>query len=164
MDLDAYVATVTAQLDATAALGDDRTREVAAALAASAAGSIRLAAFRAVAATVDEVNAALLAGDAGSDRSVSVHFEQDEPVIRIHQPPHAGVGPGPGDTVDDGEASARISLRLSEVLKADIDAAAAAAGVSANTWLVRAARAARRPADGARTARSGHHIRGWVTG
>ena len=46
---------------------------------------------------------------------------------------------------DDGDASARISLRLSEALKADIEAAAARDGVSVNTWLVRAAGAALAP-------------------
>ena len=43
----------------------------------------------------------------------------------------------PTDTADAGDAlDARITLRLSEALKARVDAAAAASGVSVNTWLV----------------------------
>jgi hypothetical protein len=43
----------------------------------------------------------------------------------------------PSDAADAGDAlDARITLRLSESLKARVDAAAAANGVSVNTWLV----------------------------
>ena len=43
----------------------------------------------------------------------------------------------PSETADAGDAlDARITLRLSEGLKARVDAAAAANGVSVNTWLV----------------------------
>jgi hypothetical protein len=163
MDLDPYVTTVTDQLTAAAALGDERTRQIASALAASAASALRLATINAVSAAMDEVNTALLASPTASGITVSVRLENDEPVIGVHEAP-ASV---PSESVDaggDGEASARISLRLPEALKADIDAAAAAAAVSVNTWLVRAARAGLAPADGNRTTRSGHHIRGWVTG
>jgi hypothetical protein len=45
---------------------------------------------------------------------------------------------------DEGEATARISLRLSDALKSEIDAAAERDGVSVNAWLVRAASAALR--------------------
>ncbi|SRR6266568_2768364 len=48
--------------------------------------------------------------------------------------------PGPADADDAGVA--RVTLRLSENVKSSIDAAAAADGVSVNTWLVRAARRA----------------------
>ena len=161
MDLDPYVTAVTDQLTASAALGDERTRQIAAALAASAASALRLATINAVSAAVDEVNTALLGHPACSGITVSVRLENDEPVIAVHEAQDAAE---PMDNGGDGEASARISLRLPEALKADIDAAAAAASVSVNTWLVRAARARLVPTDGPRTTRTGHHIRGWVTG
>jgi hypothetical protein len=164
MDLDPYVAAVTDQLTASAALGDDRTRQIASALAVSAASAIRLATINAVSAAVDEVNTALLAGPASSGITVSVRLENDEPVISVHEAPDQALPAEPADSAGDGEASARISLRLPETLKADIDAAASAASVSVNTWLVRAARAGLAPSDGPRTTRTGHHIRGWVTG
>jgi hypothetical protein len=162
MDLDPYVTAVTDQLTASAALGDERTRHVASALAASAASALRLATINAVSAAVDEVNTALLASPTAAGITVSVHLENDEPVIAVHEA-QPSVAPESVDSAVDGEASARISLRLSEALKADIEGAASAASVSVNTWLVRAARAALAPADGNRT-RSGHHIRGWVVG
>jgi len=43
---------------------------------------------------------------------------------------------------DDGEAVARITLRLPEALKTRAEALAASRGQSLNTWLVAAARAA----------------------
>jgi hypothetical protein len=58
---------------------------------------------------------------------------------------------------DDG-GSARISLRLTEGLKARADAAAAADGVSTNTWLVRTI-AAR--LDNPGRPRSGNRLRGF---
>ena len=125
MDLDPYVTAVTDQLTATAALGDERTRQIASALAASAASALRLATINAVSAAIDEVNTALLASPTASGITVSVHLENDEPVIAVHEAPAST----PADAVDAGaeeEASARISLRLPEALKADIDAAAAA--------------------------------------
>jgi hypothetical protein len=53
-----------------------------------------------------------------------------------HEPAEEpGFGDEPGD--DDGTV-ARISLRLPENLKSRAESAAAAAGVSLNSWLVRA--------------------------
>jgi HicB family len=86
-----------------------------------------------------------------------------------------GGDPEPAATrVDDGDASARISLRLPESLKADIEMAAAREGVSVNTWLVRAAGAALttgRPGPGPgradaapRRGSNAHHITGWING
>lgn len=164
MDLDPYVTAVTDQLVASAALGDERTRQIASALAISAASALRLATINAVGAAVDEVNTALLSSPAAAGITVSVRLENDEPVIAVHEAPDAGFAAEPVDNPADGEPSARISLRLPEALKAEVDAAAAAASVSVNTWLVRAARAGLAPTDGARTTRTGHHIRGWVTG
>jgi hypothetical protein len=70
---------------------------------------------------------------------------------------------------DDGEAVARITLRLPEALKTRAEALAASRGQSLNTWLVGAARAAAQdgprhdPYSGAsHHGRSGKHIRGWA--
>lgn len=164
MDLDPYVSLVTEQLVAAAALGDERTRQVAAALATSAAGAVRLAAMSAISATADEINAALL-DTSGVGVTISVQLENDEPTIRVDTAPVAEPIPTTDPGVD-GDASARISLRLPELLKADIDAAANRESISVNTWLVRAARTALNPARPATNGevRSGRHIRGWVTG
>jgi uncharacterized protein (DUF1778 family) len=59
----------------------------------------------------------------------------------------------------------RITLRVSGPLKAKVDAAASAAGLSVNAWLVRAISAAFEPATGNRSVsqpRSGRSYTGWV--
>jgi hypothetical protein len=67
---------------------------------------------------------------------------------------------------DDGENTARITLRLPEVLKARAEALAARRGQSLNAWLVAAARAAasdetsERHKGGRRG--PGHRMHGWV--
>ena len=67
--------------------------------------------------------------------------------------------------MDEGENDARISLRLPESLKAQIDTAARAAGISVNSWLLRAATAALGPGRGAPTTSSGPgRITGWING
>src|ERR1700712_856593 len=124
MDLDHYVSAVTDQLTASAALGDDRTRQIASALAVSAASAIRLTTINAVSAAVEEVNTALLASPASTGITVSVRLENDEPVIAVHETPDQALPAEPVETIGEGEASARISLRLPEALKADVDAAA----------------------------------------
>jgi hypothetical protein len=166
MQLDTYVQQVQDQLVATAALADEQVRDLAATLARAASPAVRLAILAALSAAADEITAALL--DSPGAPTVAVHLDSDE--VRIVVAADAG-DPMPPPRLDDGEASARISLRLSETLKADIDAAAVRTEVSVNTWLVRAAtaalgsttndlRGAGRPPRGSNT----HHVTGWING
>lgn len=160
MELDGYLAAVHDHLASTAALGDERTREIATALAASAGPAVRLAVLGALSAAADEITAALLDHPGapavsvrvvGGDAEISVRDTQAEPEVHV----------------DDKDASARVSLRLSEALKAQIDAAATAEGVSVNTWLVRAASAALSPGTrtaGRRPARNATRLSGWIDG
>jgi hypothetical protein len=168
MQLDTYVQQVQEQLAAAAALGDDRVRELAATLASAASPAVRLAVLAALAAAADEITAALL--DSPGAPTVAVHLDTDD--IRIAVTTSAAEPTQP-PRPEDGDASARISLRLSEALKAEIDAAAVRAEVSVNTWLVRAATTSLGSASsaphGAR--RSGdhhnvnaHHVTGWING
>jgi hypothetical protein len=141
MQLDHHLAQVHDQLAAAAALGDDRTREIAATLATTATAAVRLALMNAVSQAADEITAALL--DYPGSPAVGVRLDGDEITVDVRGPDPAAAA---GDARrDDGEPSARISLRLSETLKADIDEAADRDGVSVNTWLVRAATAALDP-------------------
>lgn len=171
MHLDDYVRHVHDQLTAAAALADDRTREIAARLADTAAPALRLAIMSALGAAADEVTAALL--DSPGAPAVSVRVDGSDVRIDV-----ASGAPEPAaPRTDDGDASARISLRLSEALKADLEQAAARDGVSVNTWLVRAANqalagppvgfgaaafAARAAGAGGR--RNARHITGWING
>jgi uncharacterized protein (DUF1778 family) len=142
MQLDHHLAQVTAHLSAAAALGDERTREIADALAAAATPALRLALLNALSEAADEITADLL--DLPGSPTVAVRLDGDEAVVEVRL---ADTGPdtAPGRGHEDGEPNARISLRLTEALKADVDTAAARDGVSVNTWLVRAASAALEP-------------------
>ena len=167
MELDSYVRQVQEQLAAAAALGDDRVREVASSLASAALPAVRLAILGALAAAADEITAALL--DNPGAPTVAVHLDAAD--IRIAVTSDAGE-PVPLLHPDEGEASARISLRLPEALKGEIDDAATRAGVSVNTWLIRAATATLRSGFGGPSGRGGwehrssnaNHVTGWING
>jgi hypothetical protein len=70
----------------------------------------------------------------GSDADFVVTMTNDEPFRPPPAPP--GTVPAPGSEASDDMT--RVTLRLSEPLKARVEAAAGAAGVSVNAWLVRA--------------------------
>jgi uncharacterized protein (DUF1778 family) len=142
MQLDNSIAQVHEQLRAAAALGDDRTREIADALATAATPAVRLAVLHALTEAADEITAALL--DYPGAPGVSVHLDANDITVEVHAAAVAADVPNEARR-DEGDPSARISLRLSEALKADIDAAAERDGVSVNTWLVRAASTALDP-------------------
>jgi len=168
MQLDPHLSRVHEQLVAVAALGDDRTREIADALTTAAAPAVRLALLAAVSEIADEITAALL--DNPGSPAVAVRIDGNEIAVDVR-----AIAPA-DDTAQvrhaDGEASARISLRLTDSLKAEIDGAAERDGVSVNTWLVRAAGCALRPGaldTGQRERGRGrrnenHHVSGWING
>ncbi|MGV9305350.1 toxin-antitoxin system HicB family antitoxin [Nonomuraea sp. NPDC004354] len=77
-------------------------------------------------------------------------------------PPEAPEPPTPPGEADQG--TARMTLRLPEALKARIERAAAASGVSVNAWLVRAlSGAVAEPAPGTPPPTIGRRISGWVS-
>ncbi len=88
-------------------------------------------------------------------------------------PPAAPTAPhAPADAPHDAAASresdagtARITVRLPETLKAQIEAAAEREGVSVNAYLVRTLGAALHPGSGSTSAtwsQSGNQLSGWV--
>lgn len=182
MNIDDLSNKVHEQLIAAAALGDERTREIAAALADSGRAAVRLAILDAVSATCGDVNAALFeaARGAGSP-AVTMQLESGDVHISLSHPP-VDLDEQEPERADDGDATARISLRLSERLKAQVEEAAGRADVSVNTWIVRTAsaavnsenRGAQQPySPGAGwssmgnwqgAGRSSNRISGWVTG
>ncbi|HJQ42338.1 MAG TPA: toxin-antitoxin system HicB family antitoxin [Jatrophihabitantaceae bacterium] len=171
MHLDEYVAQVQQQLQATAALGDDRTQQIAEKVSQAAESSVRLAILSAVSEAADEISALLL--DFPLSPSVSVRLDGAELRTDVEANASSGAEPPPSPAADE-DSSARISLRLSESLKAEIDAAAARDGVSVNTWLVRAANTA--VADGHQYSQRGgprgtytvntsaHRVSGYING
>ena len=85
-----------------------------------------------------------------------------------------GCATTPAPTTDDAPAASldlddvstsRTTLRLPDALKSRVDEAAAADGVSVNTWLVRAVSAALQPKQrksAQRTLRTGDNFAGWA--
>jgi hypothetical protein len=171
MELAEHIQRVRQQLLAAAALGDERTQQIAQALSGALESAIRLELLAVVSAATSEVTAGLFAASGGMPTpAVTAHLEGDE--IRI------GVTPPPSDEdpapADDGDATARISLRLSDNLKSDIERAASRDGLSVNSWLVRAAvnavgggQSSWLPPSGAWTGghpgRGTNRITGWVS-
>jgi uncharacterized protein (DUF1778 family) len=176
MQLQPHLEHVQEQLRAAAALGDERTQQIADALATAALPAVRLAVLHALTGTADEVTTALL--DYPGSPVVTVRLDGDDVAVDVHATSSPAVE-ADEPRRDDGEPTARISLRLTEALKAEIDTAAEQEGVSVNTWLVRAASAALRPAPfggfgpafpfnaGAGRGRgrgNQHHVSGWING
>lgn len=160
MHLYPYTTSVRAQLAAAAALGDESTRTIADALAAAAEPAVRLAVLEAVSAVADEVTEALL--DAPGSPAVTVRLDHEELRVEVRLGPVAEPAPAP---VDEGDNDARISLRLPEALKGQIETAARSDGLSVNTWLLRAANSALAPAPTFRhAAGSSGRITGWING
>ncbi|MGI8679821.1 MAG: hypothetical protein ACR2LX_14300 [Jatrophihabitans sp.] len=167
MHIESWVVQVQDQLAAAASLGDERTREIATALATTAGPAVRLAILDALSAAADEITDALL--DHPGTPSVAVRPDGDEARIDVRTEPVAAALTEARR--EDNDATARISLRLSESLKSEIDAAAEREIVSVNTWLVRAAAAALSPGAGPGSPRGrdrgkhdNHRITGWING
>jgi predicted HicB family RNase H-like nuclease len=132
--LSPHVAALRADLEAAAALGDERAAEIGARLAEAATRSAPVRFLDALGEALLEANSQLPAGHlelrlAGTDPGVVFVEEQ-----------------APAPPATDEPSAARVTLRLPDTLKAQIEAAAAREGVSVNTWLVRAlARAVSQP-------------------
>jgi hypothetical protein len=171
MELGPFIRKVHEQLDAAAALGDERTREIAAALSASADAAVRIAILNALSEATGELTDALASGEGNRPVAVTMHLEGEAVRFQVNAPPVEREEP-PTPRPDDGDASARISLRLPEGLKSEIEKAAGRAEVSVNSWLVRAAsHALRHDSDDSGAGwqarhggRSANRVTGWVTG
>src|SRR4051812_22587600 len=113
MELQTYIAQVRTQLEAAAALGDDRAREIAAALSAAAQPAVQFALVAALSAAADEITAALL--DVPGAPAVTARLAADADGSEVHfDVRHEDDRAAAAPAIDDTEASARISLRLGE--------------------------------------------------
>jgi hypothetical protein len=144
MNLTPYVDELQRHLVATAELGGDEARDLASRLAPHLDAMVRLVLLDALSAAADEITTELAPG------SVAVRVRGREPEFEVSAPPTSvtsdDVSPTPQTAatrsdatsdLDDGEI-ARITLRLSEVLKGRVEQAAGAERLSVNAWLVRA--------------------------
>ncbi len=161
MDLSEYVDALRRSLTTAAAAGTEQTQETARLLGDTIEPAVRLAVTDALSAMAAEITAAWDGG------LVDIRLRGRDPEVVIVPAPD----PEPADQADDraaeGEADddgsmARISLRLPESVKSRAEAAAAAAGVSLNAWLVRAVVAGLRPTDPPRSGRGPRRYSGFA--
>ncbi len=151
MDLSPHVLAIQADLAAAAALGGEDAAEAGRRLASAVESSLQLRLLDVL------TEASLALNQQLSSGHVEVRLAGREPeLVLVAEQEADGESPAyPGD-----DTSARITLRLPEGLKAQIEAAAAREGVSTNAWVVRAlARALEpRPSRG----RGGHRLQGFA--
>jgi hypothetical protein len=142
MDLRPYLESLRADLAAAAAPGGSDVARAAELLNRSLEPSVRLILLEVLADAAAEITAGL------SDAAVEVRLrgrEADLVVSRSHQP---GAMPAPPGPMSGSGDLTRLTLRMSESLKAHVEQCAAADRMSVNAWLVRAVTTAvQRPAE-----------------
>src|SRR5690242_13154031 len=124
MQIDGYVELLREDLARLAALGDESAARAAELISAALEPALRQRLQEALAEAALELSANLDSG------SVEVRLSGGDPELVFVPDRTRDAGP-----VED-PSTARITLRLSEALKAQIEAAAARAGVSVNTWVI----------------------------
>ena len=140
MDLTPYIAALREDLVTAASAGDENTRRAAEVLAAALEPAARLAIMNALSDLAAEVTASL------DDHIVDVRLAGRDVQVVVtdrgtpHNDPRAEEVP-PVDETAGGDMS-RMTLRLFEQLKAKAEQAAAAQGVSLNTFVQQAVQGA----------------------
>ena len=162
MELSPYVADLQRQLVDATQDGSAETRAIAERLASGLDAATRLVLLDALSAAAGEITIDLAPG------SVDVRLRGREvEFVVTHAPAEsddAAHASAPVVDVDDASTS-RTTLRLPDALKARVDEAAAADGLSVNTWLVRAVAAALQPKErrsAQRTLLTGDNFTGWA--
>ena len=142
MELTPYVESLRRELTTAAEVGGDEARALADRLLPSLDAAVRLTLLEALSSATEEISAELAPG------SVDVRLRGGNAGFVVTAPAPAGGAPAAagGDVrlpVAEGDDATmvRINLRLPSTLKALIEDAAAAAGLSVNAWIVRAAAA-----------------------
>ncbi len=142
MDITPYLDTLRADLAAAAATGGPDVAQAAERLATALDPAARLVLLEALAQAAAEITAELPVG------TVDVRLVGRDPRFVVDVPPPADSPPPTPDAPQDDEPAdgqqVRLTLRLPEHLKARAEDLAAKTGVSLNSWLVNAVRAATR--------------------
>ncbi|MCU1525927.1 MAG: histidine kinase [Microbacteriaceae bacterium] len=161
MELGQYVSDLQRQLVDAAENGTEDTRAVADRLAAGLDAAARLVLLDVLSAAVGEITRDLAPGSVDMRlRGREVEFV----VTQLNTEPDSEDLPTATVDLDDASTS-RTTLRLPDALKVRVDEAAAADGLSVNTWLVRAIAAALQPRQrrsAQRTLRTGDNFAGWA--
>jgi hypothetical protein len=125
MQTSSIVEALLEDLSALAALGDEATNAVAARLNRAMAGPVRLRLMEALTEAAAELNHQLPNGQVG--------VRLAGPDIELVYTGESEPAPAPDNALD-----ARITLRLPESLKAQVEQSAGLEGASVNAWIVRA--------------------------
>jgi hypothetical protein len=148
MQIDGYVQALREDLARVAAVGDESTARAAELLAVALESAFGRRLQEALAEAALELSSQL------DDGRVEVRVAGGDPeLVYVNET----VAP-PAETTDEA-STARITLRLPESLKSRLETAAAASGLSVNTWLVQALNRAvepRPPAGGNRRRLTGY--------
>ncbi|MCX7523469.1 histidine kinase [Microbacterium sp. STN6] len=161
MELGQYVSDLQQQLVNTAENGSDETRAAAERVAAGAEAALRLVLLDVLSAAAGEITRDLAPGSVDlrlRGREVEFVVTQQSTETDADE-----VAVAPVDL--DDTSTSRTTLRLPDALKTRVDDAAAADGLSVNTWLVRAVAAALQPKQrrsAKRTLRTGDNFAGWA--
>jgi predicted transcriptional regulator len=160
MELDQYVNDLHRQVANAADNGGEEVRAAAERIAAGLDAATRLVLLDALSAAVGEITSDLAPG------SVDLRLRGREIEFVVNQAPVETETDDLAASVDlDDVSTSRTTLRLPDALKARVDDAAAADGLSVNTWLVRAVAAALNPKQrktAQRTLRTGDSFAGWA--
>ena len=160
MELSPYVEGLRRELGSLTRFASDDVIEVAGKLADALDASVRLTLLEALSAAAAEITTRL------DDAVIDVRLTAGEPEFVItNVPQHAHQPPEPAaDASAEDTGSARVTLRLSEALKARVEAQAAADGLSVNSWLAHAAIRALEGSGTGRNQRSRSGIGQRITG
>lgn len=161
MELGQYVNELQRQLLDAAEHGTEETRAAAERLAAGLDAATRMVLLDALSAAVGEITRDLAPGSVDLRlRGRDVEFVVSPPSTESDEDDRS---PAPVDLED--ASTSRTTLRLPDALKVKVDEAAAADGLSVNTWLVRAIAAALQPKQRRitqKTLRTGDNFAGWA--
>jgi hypothetical protein len=127
MQVESYAQAVRGDLERIAAVGDEVTARVGELLAGALEPSLARRLQEALTEAAFELSQQLPEG------RIEVRVSGGDPEM-VYVPGEPPAAPDAGDET----LSARITLRLSESLKSRVEDAAAAGGLSLNTWIVRA--------------------------
>lgn len=140
MELSPYVEGLRRELGTLTRFAPDDVIQVAERLAEALDSSVRLTLLEVLAAAAAEITTRL------DETVIEVRLSGGEPDFVVTEFPRERPQQSATESAADEAGTARITLRLSESLKARIEASAAADGLSVNSWL---AHAAIRALDGA---------------
>jgi predicted transcriptional regulator len=161
VELGQYVGDLQRHLADTAANGAEENRSIAERLAAGLDAATRLVLLDVLSAAAGEITRDLAPGSVEVRlRGRAVDFVVTQPSIE----PDSDERPAAAVDLEDASTS-RTTLRLPDAIKRRVDEAAAADGLSVNTWLVRAVAAALQPKQRRsvqRTLRTGDNFAGWA--